>query len=271
MQLSNEELRKLQLIQLTILKEVHKICEKNNIKYFLSDGTLIGAVRHKGFIPWDDDIDIGMLRDEYERFCSVCRTDLSDGYFLQTMETDPDYAWPFAKVMLKNTVWIEENSKNSNKYSSIYIDIFPYDVITKSKIKQFFQKKCYILLRCTFAKRRDYILTKNRKNRLIDFLSYFLFFIPDDNLRIMVNNIVRKYNYLSKDENCIVTKFVGNYYKNQNPKASFSKVIVAEFEHFSFYIPEAYDSILKNLYGDYMALPPEEKRKSNHDIYYYKF
>ena len=132
--LKNNDLRKAQLLMLKILKEIHNICVKNNIKYFLSDGTLIGAIRHNGFIPWDDDLDIGMLREDYEKFCSIAQEELPEEFVLQTQKTDKGYGLQFGKVILKNTIWIEKVAKNTKRdYSGLYIDIFPYDKIPEDK------------------------------------------------------------------------------------------------------------------------------------------
>lgn len=132
MTLSKDDLRKAQLLMLKILKEVHRICEKNGIHYFLSDGTLIGAIRHNGFIPWDDDLDIGMLRADYEKFKAAVQTELAEEFIFQSVETDNGCALPFAKVMLKNTKWLEaatKSKKTRKDMQGIYIDVFPYDKI----------------------------------------------------------------------------------------------------------------------------------------------
>ena len=119
-----------------ILKEVHSICMKNNIKYFLHFGTLIGAVRHNGFIPWDDDIDIGMLRPDYEKFLKIVKNNLSKDYIVQNQKTDKGFAFCFTKIMLQDTVWIEQNSIRTNKkYNGIYIDVFPFDKVPEKERK----------------------------------------------------------------------------------------------------------------------------------------
>ena len=100
-------LRKVQLTQLEIAKEIHRVCEENDIRYFLSDGTFLGAVRHQGFIPWDDDMDIGMLREDYEKFCRIAPQKLGEKYVFQNWYTDPNYGLPFGKVMKRGTVYQE--------------------------------------------------------------------------------------------------------------------------------------------------------------------
>ena len=93
-----QDLRKLQMIELEMLLEIDRICRKHNIEYFLSSGSLLGAVRHGGFIPWDDDLDIYMMRKEYERFLDICRTELNaEKFFMQTYETDPEYRWFYGR------------------------------------------------------------------------------------------------------------------------------------------------------------------------------
>ena len=113
--------------QLDMLVELKRICEKNGIAYFLVGGTLIGAIRHCGFIPWDDDIDVGMLREDYERFISLCKTELSDEYALYDWHKDEKSPIPFLKMKIKGTHYREKLSKETTINDEIFIDIFPYD------------------------------------------------------------------------------------------------------------------------------------------------
>ena len=132
--MDKDVLRKVQLLQLKIAKEIKRICDKNNIDYILDSGTLLGAVRHKGFIPWDDDMDIAMTREEYNRFIDVAKIELGEEYFLQTWDTDNNYPMPFAKVRLNDTRYIENVFENANMHQGIYVDIFPYDVWPQKNI-----------------------------------------------------------------------------------------------------------------------------------------
>lgn len=135
--MDKDTLRKVQLTLLEIAKEVKRVCDENDIKYYLDSGTLLGAVRHSGFIPWDDDFDIGMMREEYDRFCKIAPFALNSNYYLQTWENDEKYAVPFAKVRKKNTIY-RENKANPNLNNGFYVDIFPYDnapVSLDSKVK----------------------------------------------------------------------------------------------------------------------------------------
>ena len=131
--MTNSKLRKVQLTELEILEKIDEICKKNNINYFLIGGTLLGDVRHKGFIPWDDDIDIGMLREDYEKFINVCLKNgaLGKDYYLHCNESDDDYFIPFIKVKKNNTTFAEKNIENINTHKGIFLDIFPYDNVPK--------------------------------------------------------------------------------------------------------------------------------------------
>ena len=272
MTISNKDLRKAQLLMLKILKEVHKICEENNIKYFLSDGTLIGAIRHQGFIPWDDDLDIGMLREDYEKFCKIAPQILSENFILQNFQTDKGYGLQFGKVILKNTVWIEKVAKNTNRqWSGIYIDIFPYDNITENKKMQKLINRLYIFIQGLILIKFKYINISNYESmakKLKYVLKKIYLCTISKKLLIYIRDSICK-RYLNKS-NTLVTKYGGNFYKNQNPYNIYKDLTLQTFEDTSFYIPKNYDKILKNLYGNYMEIPPIEKQRQ-HGIEYFDF
>lgn len=272
MTISNNDLRKAQLLMLKILKEVHKICEENNIKYFLSDGTLIGAIRHQGFIPWDDDLDIGMLREDYEKFCKIAPQILSENFILQNFQTDKGYGLQFGKVILKNTVWIEKVAKNTNRqWSGIYIDIFPYDNITENKKMQKLINRLYIFIQGLILIKFKYINISNYESmakKLKYVLKKIYLCTISKKLLIYIRDSICK-RYLNKS-NTLVTKYGGNFYKNQNPYNFYKDLTLQTFEDTSFYIPKNYDKILKNLYGNYMEIPPIEKQRQ-HGIEYFDF
>src|SRR5690606_39008251 len=130
-------IRQTQLIQLEILLEINKICIKHNIKYILFGGTLLGSVRHSGFIPWDDDIDLAMDRENYDKFLKVAREEIDDRYTFQHYETDRKTIFPFLKIRKKGTKLIETVTENLDMDHGIFVDIFPLDdyEINNNKIK----------------------------------------------------------------------------------------------------------------------------------------
>ena len=266
--LSKDELRKAQLLMLSILKEVHRVCEENGIHYFLSDGTLIGAVRHNGFIPWDDDIDIGMLREDYEKFCLHAHEILPKNLVIQNEYTDSGYGQCYSKVVLQGTKWLEHDAKKtSRKYSGLYIDIFVYDKIATDKKKQKKQSRIFKFIRFLIYAKQGYWTTyKNRLKQFIFNVCYGLakiitLFIPAKALLKQRNKIIFKYRDLTEDYT--ITKFGGSYLKNINPLESFKNLELHQFEDTQFYIPCAYDSILRNLYGDYMKIPDASEIQSH--------
>lgn len=127
MNMDSNILDKLHSSMLDIYKEISVICEKNNLTYFVVGGTLLGAVVHKNFIPWDDDLDIAMPRDDYDKFLEICKTQLNAKFYLHHTTTDENYWLSFAKIRLNGTVFLEEKRKNVNAHSGIYVDIFPFD------------------------------------------------------------------------------------------------------------------------------------------------
>ena len=153
-----DDIQELRQIQMGILDEVHRFCEAHGLRYFLSSGTLIGAVRHKGYIPWDDDIDIYMPREDYEKLMVIGAKGLPDNLHLQTNETDPAYMMPFAKIRLGDTFFPEGGKGYDRlKFQGIFIDVFPYDKLPQDpEIARRRIKKSRFWYYVAVFSRRDY-------------------------------------------------------------------------------------------------------------------
>lgn len=261
MQLS-DKMKKVHELELMIALEVKRICEKNDINYFLTAGTLLGAVRHKGFIPWDDDMDIGMLRKDYEKFLKVCEEDLQEQFFLQTWDTDQNYPYSFAKIRLKNTCFVEDFSEVKGEHNGFFIDIFPFDNVPdniKDREKQ--KKKVYIYKRLLWIK-KGYGKTM-KKQSIIQCLKYYMFkifslFFVYENVKEKYRRIQKKYNNI--DTKKIVTDGSYSYDKESIPRKWTEKFSKISFEGVEFLTYENPKEYLEYFYGDYMKLPPKEKR-----------
>lgn len=247
----DENLRACQLKQLSILEEIHRICTKYHIPYWLDGGTLLGAVRHGGFIPWDDDIDIGMKREDMLRFVQIAPGELSSGLFLQTPESDPTYKTPIVKVRHLNSLCIEfSDDFNVDYQKGLYVDIFPfidYPSVKKSWIKRVMKSlsKCYSVLH-----RPHYYSLRA--------LGEFFYFGAQYLLSRMCWELFRlfgrKGTYLSNTIH-------NNGYGIMHRKDEVFPLGTIEFEGKVFSAPHNTDAYLKDLYKNYMEIPPVEKRK----------
>lgn len=238
-------LRQAQLRMLNILKEVDRICKNNNINYWLSDGTCLGAVRHKGFIPWDDDIDIAMMPEDYEKFLKIAPKELcSENYFLHTKNTDPNMALNSAKVRDRKSLFIDECEIENEKYhQGIYIDIFPMAYLKNINI---FTQKLFSII----TKVKDlnpYAGNKRKQKLILKYLGVILickkistiFFAKEKTQEIGYRYL---YSQIQRLENIFPLSEI-------------------EFEGYKFPCPNNVDLYLKELYGDtYMNLPPEKDR-----------
>lgn len=261
-------LKKLQKTEHEILQRVVKICDENSLTYFLIGGTLLGAIRHKGFIPWDDDLDIAMPRKDYEKFLSVGKTQLGDKYWIHCNETDSDYWLPFAKVRKKDTVFEEKNSINIVADKGIFIDIFPLDNASKeSSLFQTVQAKLLKKLSTVILWRRGFYITKPKV-----LLSLVIGISKIKTVSDLINyqQKIMKLNRSNKSRYFVNLGSNYNYVKQTIPKNKYYPPVKVEFDGEYYNAPNDWDYVLSRIYGDYMKLPPEEKRVT-HDPARIKF
>lgn len=253
-----DELKK---IQLKILDNINDFCHENNINYWIDCGTLLGAIRHSGYIPWDDDIDIGMLRDDYNKFMELYNKSNTQYKFL-ALENSNDYYFPFGKVIDTNTILYEPDEKTGIKIG-VYVDIFVYDNAPDDdkKCQQMFNKRIlYNKLRTAQLYPNLYDHSSYKKKIMRFFLNIYLKFLPKNYYtKKMIKNSKRYIN--------IQTKRVGNFTSEAKvvaDKSIFDSFTQVTFEKKKYPAPTKYDEWLTLFYGNYMKLPPKEKQVSHH-------
>ena len=231
-------LKKLQMAELDILDEVVRVCKKNGIKYFLMGGTLLGAIRHKGFIPWDDDIDICMLREDYEKFIKIAPNELKEKYKMVNYKTNKKAYLSFTKVVNSKTTFVENNAKEFDGHNGIWLDIFPLDYIDGINKKVRIKNKFIKLIQGVLAE-------KNLNLKLVD---------------IIIGKNKNNGNY-------VITYFAHyNIEKNVYELKDILPLGKTVFEGKKYDSPKNYDAILKTTYGDYMKLPPKDKQVTHNPI-----
>lgn len=281
--LSSKQLRKLQLDQLEILKEVDRICRANNIPYYITGGTMLGAVRHKGFIPWDDDIDVSMLREDYEKFCTICKNVLDKRrFFLQTWDTDKYYPYQYGRIRMNNTLYIRPGHENAKHHNGINIDLFPVDNVPENHVLCIIYKTgCEVFRKMLYAPVGAVRSTSLIQRIIYKGLSYFgkdktkklfnkwiTFFGKFSSSR--VDAVGFAYRLSSTDKkNLGKDNYYEMYYGMKREKVT--DLIEYEFEGMKFLGVRDYDYYLRTLYGDYMTLPPIEKRSGDHKASIIKF
>ncbi len=258
--MSDFDLKKLQHAELDILLEIDRICKKHGIEYSLNSGTLLGAVRHNGFIPWDDDIDITMPFDDYKKFCRVCKKEMHEPYFLQNHNTDNYHMW-FAKVRKSGTLCLELGFENRKMHQGVWVDIFPLIGVRDDEKWVRRINRTVTPFRILMKKKMEDLPWKDRS-----LSSKLISVIPLPIVRLIVN---AGYSLCFKDfrrfDKCfylLQTKTIYPRFKSE----WFISTCNVEFEGHMLPAPAGWHEYLTSVYGDYMTPPPPEKRNGGFHV-----
>ncbi len=233
-------LRQCQLVMLRMLKIFDYLCAKHQIKYFLTGGSLIGAVRHQGFIPWDDDLDVGMTRGNYEKFIQRAVPELPYDIFFQNVETDAFYRqkdYVDARLRDKYSSYIHEGEKKTPWHDGLQLDIFVYD-------RSFLPHNFFVITQNILLK---WLNNYKKRAAILKWIAKFSPF-----RLVYASSYLQNYGLLKG----------GTYIKEKE----YSNLIKVKFEDMEAWIPKEFDPYLKRQYGNYMQLPPVDKRISNHKV-----
>jgi len=266
-ELTSEQFRKMQLIELDMIAELDRVCRKYDINYVIFGGSMLGAVRHKGYIPWDDDADISMLREDYEKFKQHIDELNPEICYFQDHYTDNEYRWGYAKLRRTGTKYVRVGQEHLKSKTGIFIDIFPMDNVPKSILGQMLQDfHCFCLRKILWSE-------VGRVNKTGFWKVWFTILS-----KIPTNFVFKQLEWYTKRSNNNTTNRVrtllfpatGKLYKKNSlkerygmPKEWFLDRAEYEFEGKKFWGTKDYDSILKYIYGDYMKLPPENQREQH--------
>lgn len=255
-----EQIEQVWKIEQEILDVIHEVCTKHDLRYTLAYGTLIGAVRHGGFIPWDDDIDLIMPREDYEKLLSIWNDEAPAGYILQNIRTNPDYINTFSKVRKNHTTFLQDDAEAQKSYhKGIFVDIFPADRVADGKLSNAIQ---YIACAVNLLYTRGYTSGSGGIIRIIERVLLALPRCCHSSFRKLSESIIRSWN--GNEDLRWFSPSTIEYAKHYYPANLFDNMEPIAFcsKHYSCVADP--DAFLRADYGNYMQLPPEEDRVWKH-------
>lgn len=259
--MSQEDLRQMQLIQLEMLLEVERVCKKCNIQYCIIAGTLLGAVRHGGYIPWDDDADVAMLRGEYEKFCKACETELdTTRFYFQNHLNTYGYRWGYGKIRRVGTEFIRKGQEHMPYKSGVFIDIFPLDNVPDNLfVRKIHNFTCTIVRKMLWSA----VGAKSDKSIFMRGVYTIVSIIPRNLVFSLYDKLMRTSNKKDTEMVRILTFPTPNngyygYYKKW-----YMELENIKFEGYIFPASKDYDGYLTFKFGNYNELPPIEERQGH--------
>ena len=275
-QITTDEMKQ---VELNILKDVAEFCDKHSLRYYLCGGTLLGAIRHKGFIPWDDDMDIAMPREDYEKFLQTYNQK-DRVYRVSAIENNPNWHMPFARVEDLKTVLYEKNLKEKYRKCHLFVDVFPLDGIpdNHNEERQFMFKQkilgiiinassfCFFPSKHYSDSKESNVSLKNYIRTFLKYIAILLFsFVNTQTIARKINSNAKKYGFgTTKDVG--MTVFVWNWTFEKSSFDSFNERMKFQFEDSTFWGPAGFNEYLTRTYGDYMTPPPPENQVSHHNF-----
>lgn len=268
-QMNSEILRELQLKELDILLYFSQFCKENNLRFYLAGGTLLGAVRHKGFIPWDDDVDVHMPRPDYDRLPELWKKKADvQKYFLGVTTEDRNYRHHAYTIIDKDTTFVERRNINDDIAQGVKIDVIPLDGAPKGRLAQ----KKQLFWAVLFAIYNVQRMPESQGNALMRAgIRTALFLVKSPKMRYRIWKIAENNMKKESFETAHYVKELVASFRTMHclyPRDHFTETQLLEFEGYLMPAHFYYEMYLKNVYGDYMQLPPEEKRKPKGDIVY---
>jgi len=260
--LVSAKMKRIWAVLLDMYLSFAEVCEKHGLKFFLIGGSLLGAIRHNGFIPWDDDLDVGMMRDDYEKFLSLANEQFSDPLFLQTPYTDPGYYVTWAKIRNTQTTGITLYTNHRRFNQGLFLDIFPIDYVDISNMEKDYQEIYSHAKRCgAFMRQGSKYLNELQKQEAI-------IYHTDNPLHEweMVQKVASNPNYKGSSylANAVFTGY--GWEKMVHPTSGYETVEKHVFEGLDVFIPSGYHELLSIQFGDYMTFPPMEQRGIRHSF-----
>lgn len=260
--------------QLYILDEIVKICEKHNLTYWLDGGTLLGAVRHKGFIPWDDDIDIGIMRDEYEQLVPILKDELPFDLQVQDIYTDDKYRLPYVQIRDKNSKIVEDY----RTYNGLFIDIFPFDIIPNSQLLQTIQRVLFMIFELMYIHTDINKLNISKKKGIYLFsVKISIYFLSKLGQVFGLKGYKKLYYFIVNISKLNPGDLVGDgltgswaYYKSIRKKDVYLPVKKLFFEKKQYNVPNNFDTYLRTLYGNSYMVPINMNNVHIKKVIFYK-
>lgn len=265
------ETKKVWSVQLDLIKKLDEVCRKYDLKWYPMWGTLLGVVRHHGYIPWDDDVDIVMMRDDYEKLLAVANSEFEYPYFMQTTLRDEECFYMWAILRNSDTTGNRETCLSKKQNNGIGIDIMPLDgcenTLTEYRIARFLARVISVLA--------NTYMNDFNKTPMAEIMRKLLRTTGFNHKRAYLWSVKNNKRYrVSSYAKVAFRAHADSLYQKRNlrkdmwDKSDFDDVIYMKFENINIPVPAGYDHLLKQIYGDYMKFPPMEKRKGKHDVIY---